>query len=341
MGPLAPPVGGVSMHIHRMVRLLKDDFDIDYVDESYLVKDNYFNIRTLKFRQYFRKVRRSDIVHIHSGKRILIYFHIFTARLFGKRILLTIHGYPWKKNFRNFIDSLIFPAADKIILVNSYIFDKIRLPGRKCVIMPAFLPPVIEEEPELPPELIQWLLLQKNEGRIIISANAYQMILLNSVDLYGLDLCIKAAEILLKKGKPVSFIFVVASMAKNRELFDSYSLYLQQHGMDDHFLLLNKELSFARLIEHSDIILRPTSSDGDALTIREALHFKKTVIASDVVPRPGETVLFKTRDEKDLAEKIIDSIRMRTGLNNSDSDFQDYDYHVFYDRLFKSVLSRQ
>ena len=63
-------------------------------------------------------------------------------------------------------------------------------------------------------------------------------------------------------------------------------------------------MSFVRLINHSDIVLRTTNTDGDALTIREALYFGKTVIASDVIGRPSGTKLFKNRDVDSLIEAI-------------------------------------
>ena len=48
------------------------------------------------------------------------------------------------------------------------------------------------------------------------------------------------------------------------------------------------------------MFIRPTNTDGDAVSIREALDFNIPCIASDVVVRPKEVKLFKNRDIMDL-----------------------------------------
>ena len=47
--------------------------------------------------------------------------------------------------------------------------------------------------------------------------------------------------------------------------------------------------------------MRATDRDGDAVAIREASYFGKTVIASDCVERPSGTILFRTGDAESLA----------------------------------------
>jgi hypothetical protein len=52
------------------------------------------------------------------------------------------------------------------------------------------------------------------------------------------------------------------------------------------------------------MVIRPTNTDGDSLTIREGLYLNKIVLASDVVQRPEGTKLFKTRNAMDLFEQM-------------------------------------
>lgn len=44
--------------------------------------------------------------------------------------------------------------------------------------------------------------------------------------------------------------------------------------------------SVDRLLERADVLLRPTTTDGDAVIVRQALAAGARVVASDVVPRP-------------------------------------------------------
>lgn len=339
IGPMPPPIGGVSIHIIRLSKLIQDEFLIDYVDESSQIKNDYFNLRTYKLKNYLKKVRWSDLMYVHSGKRQLVIFHILIAKLFRKKVILTVHGYPNPhKNFFTSMDSLFYSLSDRIIVVNSFILDRVKLPEDKVIVRCAFVPPIIEEEPGLPPHLLKWLESRKKLGEIIISANAYQLKFFNQQDLYGLDMCIDSAEELVRNGYPVSFVFNVSSVEKNRDLFEQYQLRIQNGEFSDHFLLLNEELSFVRLITYSDIILRPTNTDGDALTIREALHFGKPIIASDVIPRPEGTILFKVRDTQDLVRAISETINKQTAGSEPVSGNFNLEYEVFYKRLIDSVF---
>lgn len=339
MGPLPPPIGGVSIHIVRLSKLIQDEFEIDYVDESSHIKNDYFNLRTFQLSSYLKKVRWADLIYIHSGKRQLVIFHILIGKLFRKKIILTVHGYPNpRKNFFTSMDSVFYSLSDKIIVVNSFILDRVKLPPSKAIVRCAFVPPVIEEESMLPDHLLKWLESRKKLGEIIISANAYQLKFFNQQDLYGLDMCIDSAEKLVKDGYPVSFVFNVSSVEKNRELFEEYQHRIQNGEIRDHFLLLNEELSFVRLITYSDIILRPTNTDGDALTIREALHFGKPIIASDVIPRPEGTILFKVRDTEDLVRAISATITNHTEGSQPISGNYNLEYEVFYKRLIDSIF---
>jgi phenylacetate-CoA ligase len=338
VGPLPPPVGGVSIHIKRLAKIIEKDFSIDYVDESSQLKNDYFNLRTYRLMKYIRKVRNAGLIYIHSGKRQLVIFHLLAARFFGKKVILTVHAYPnTEKNFSTFIDSFFYSLAHKIIVVNSFIPDRVKLPGEKVLVRCAFLPPVMEDEPDLPESLVEWLTKRKKAGDFIITANAYQLKIHNSQDLYGLDLCIEVAGRLVRRGFPVSFVYVVSSVDKNRDMYLEYKKIIDLGDFSDHFLLLNEQISFVKLITWSDIVLRPTNTDGDALTVREALYLGRHVIASDVIPRPEGTILFKCRDTDDLEEKIVDTISI--GEMHKIAEADQKEYYIFYKGLIENVIA--
>lgn len=54
----------------------------------------------------------------------------------------------------------------------------------------------------------------------------------------------------------------------------------------------------------SDIVLRPTATDGDALSVKEGLYLKKKVIATDIVDRPDGVVLFHYNDAESLTKAL-------------------------------------
>ena len=168
-GPIAPPIGGVSIHISRIVDLLNNDINFDFIDESRSHKKAYFNIRSLNFLQYFKKVKDSDILFIHSGKKSLRIFHLFSGKLFGKKIILTLHSLlPGSSKFTCRILGLLYRIANTIIVVNPDIKKKLSLPSKKTLIEEAFIPPVIETEPALSFSIENLITEKKSDGKVII-----------------------------------------------------------------------------------------------------------------------------------------------------------------------------
>ena len=333
LGPVAPPVGGVSVHISRITKLLRNDFEFDFIDESREIKKSYFNIRSLKIFQYFKKVKQSNILFIHSGKKTLRIFHLLIGKLFGKRIILTIHSFVSNNSrFSCYLNGVLYTLADKIVVVNPDIKSRLNLPTNKTIIKEAFIPPQNEFEPELPTGLGELISKKINEGNPIICANASRLDKYNNQDLYGLDLCIEVAKKLLDEKLPFFFIFVVSSLEKNADTFFTSKVLIKESGLSENFILTNESLSFSKLIEKSDIILRPTNTDGDSLTIREALFLNKLVLASDVVKRPDGVYIFQNRNLEDLKKKIEDLIKKKQYLNlNNFNDSITYDdYKKFY-----------
>jgi glycosyltransferase involved in cell wall biosynthesis len=340
IGPFPPPIGGVSIHLKRLSKLIKNDFDIDFIDESRLIKNDFFNIRSFKLVQYFRRIIKSDLIFVHSGSNILRIFHLVIGCIISKKIILTIHSYPYtKKFFLRYMDEFFFKLANTIIIVNPEFLGRISLPNQKCIVRSAFLPPVMETEPDLPANVSDWITIRKNNGKVIICGNAWRLKIFNNEDLYGLDMCIDVASKLIGSGFPTSFVFNVSSLDGDENLFFKYKSMVEKLDLRENFLLLNENLSFVKLIEQADIVLRPTNTDGDALTVREALFLGKPIIASDIVNRPSGTIYFKSRDVNDLRIKIIETINKEMKVPENQLNRCEKEYRMFYSELIIKTLN--
>ncbi|MFY2558002.1 glycosyltransferase family 4 protein [Corallococcus terminator] len=62
------------------------------------------------------------------------------------------------------------------------------------------------------------------------------------------------------------------------------------------------------LIARSDVFLRPTTHDGDSISVREALALGVPCVASDVCERPEGTRLFRAGDAASLAAGIREAV---------------------------------
>jgi glycosyltransferase involved in cell wall biosynthesis len=58
----------------------------------------------------------------------------------------------------------------------------------------------------------------------------------------------------------------------------------------------------------SDVFVRPTRADGDAITVREALALGRAVVASDVGHRPAGCLLFPTGDVGALSARLAEAV---------------------------------
>jgi glycosyltransferase involved in cell wall biosynthesis len=340
IGPLPPPAGGVSIHIKRLSHHLKKNFLLEFVDESKSMKEELFNIRSFDLRNYFRLMLNADLIYIHSGSNILRVLHLLTGWLLGKKIILTIHGYLKRKMLLpRLTDQLFYKMASKIIIVNANILERISLPADKCIVRHAFLPPVMEEEPEIPVAVKSWIRDAKQNGRTVICSNAWRLDIFNQQDLYGLDLCIHVAARFAREKLPVAFVFNVSTIDDNDTLFTKYRQQIESLGLENSFLLMNERFSFVRLMEEADIVVRPTNFDGDSLTVREALMLGKPIVASDVVKRPAGTTLFENRNTDDLHKKLSALITTAGALEINVLRTDSRVYTDFYSELTTQLLS--
>jgi hypothetical protein len=271
----------------------------------------------LNLFEYLKKIRNAEILFIHSGNRLFKKLHILAGKIFGKKVIITIHGYGKKRNaILRVYDQSIFNLANKIILVNPEIRQKLNLNENKIVIKNAFLPPILSEEPKLSNLIETRLIESRKQNKTIICANASRLDSYNGEDLYGLDIAVEATKKLVDAGIQVDLIYIVSSLDTGEDRFQKAQHLIQQYQMQSSFLLINEKASFVKLIEQSDMVIRPTNTDGDSLTIREGLYLNKIVLASDVVQRPDGTKLFKTRNAEDLFEQMKLLITQKNDTKN-------------------------
>src|SRR5258705_7958190 len=86
-------------------------------------------------------------------------------------------------------------------------------------------------------------------------------------------------------------------------------------GLTGHAVCLG-EVSHDRclaLLRASDVTVRSTFVDGDAITVREALAFGVPVVASDTDFRPEGVTLFRRGDVSDLVVKLGQVLAQPTG----------------------------
>ena len=331
-------VGGVSVHMKRLACILDKDFDIGILDDAPAhISGGPHNIRV--WRQLpgnIRYIGLHDIIHIHTGNWILRVGMILLSIVMGKKIIVTMHSYRLAGISRT-ITRLLLRLVDHVICVNE-IIDR-SVVGRSKFLKEAFIPPV-GAGCGLPEALEQFI--RDNEDRSILCANAFRLSEYQGDDLYGLNQCIEVAKIARDKQERIVIVFVVGRVDPGDHLYFKSTNEISDHELSEYIHVVPYSVDFVELIRRSDVVLRPTLTDGDALTVREAIFLDKPVIASDVVPRPEGTYLYRAGDASDLyrvIKKVLSGEASRDSFSASSSVGEMEEYRNFYGHIYRMCVA--
>ncbi len=315
-GPYPPPYGGVSIHIYRLKNLLVENnigYTVYDITQFFDKKDKIDDLLVKKWHMilHFSK----GIVHIHnSGLNLLKIFLLSNLlKIKDNKIIITFHSLRDNienaDRLKNKILRTCFMYISHFIVVNQEIKEKlinIGIKSEKISVIPAFLPPtIIKKDSEVIPSEI-WDFI--NNHHPILSANAFRVKFYNNQDLYGIDMCIDLCTNLKKNYPQIGFVFCLPDIGNN-EYFTKMKNKISMNGIDNNFIFVTQPYQFYPILLKSDLFVRPTNTDGDAISIRESIYFKIPSVVSDVVPRPTGTNLFRNRDSHEFALKVEDVIK--------------------------------
>ncbi|WP_350600888.1 glycosyltransferase [Pseudomonas sp. 65/3-MNA-CIBAN-0223] len=330
-GPYPAPIGGISIHIQRLAQLANNlGIKTSICDESATIKPDTFNIRSLNIIKYIKLIYSADIVHIHSSVGILRLCHLLFAFIMKKPIVVTIHS--WRHGeFSSFVwTKLLSTLSTHIILVNREISERLQIPAKIIQYFPAFIPP-LDAGYELPVEIEYFIETARLQGKKIVSSNAYRIMEYHGQELYGLDLCIEAFSSSILSDKAV-LIFSISDPSFNREKIEQYKKFISDRQLGNTIYLQIGAIDYYNLLKLSDLSIRATNTDGDAISVRESLFLNKPCIASDCIKRPEGTYLFENRSATSLAKVIKKALRAADEINASTESLQKIEN--FYQNLY-------
>lgn len=329
-GPIPSPTGGVSTHIARLRDILiRNGHQVSICDESPNIKDSTYNIRSLHPFYYFSLIKNSDVVHIHSSVDLFRFIHLISAFVFGKPIILTLHS--WRKGeIATKIWAYIFNhLCAKVVCVNEEIEKQLSLKPDLSVVFPAFIPPTHLLKP-LPENIESFIATARRTGKRVACTNAFRALTHKGVDLYGIDICLEAfADTRISSS--CILICVISDPSVNQKQVESYRQYIVNNSLQNTILLHLNAIEFCSLLKLSDISIRATNTDGDALSIRESIYYGIPCVASDCTERPKNTILFKNRSIESLIKEVNQTLRTAP-IDTENSE--DSSLVKFYERLY-------
>jgi glycosyltransferase involved in cell wall biosynthesis len=314
LGALPPPLGGFTVPLQRLTRRL-DEAGLEYVVDDLVNKrvvrrggaGTPIRSRAWWLLRYYFSARERLICCHYIDWRVRVVVGLMSRR--SRKTLLSVGGQSLQDSLekgwlRRKLISYALRRYTFIIAHNTVIRQLCIAQGvpAECIaVIPNFIPPpVLQNEIEaIPPDIWKFI-----AGRHpVISANASALAFYRDKDLYGLDLCVALCANLKKRFPALGLVFCLPRPG-DEDYFHKMDRQIAENGLGDNFRFVTGSFQLYPVLLKSQVFLRPTNTDGDANSLREALFFKVPSVASDVCPRPEGTILFKNRDVADLTRKV-------------------------------------
>lgn len=309
LGPYPPPEGGINRNvlaIREGLRRMGHRCSIIATSRSsqITVEPDVYHPRTaLELINTIRAID-FDVLHLHVGGEITsrIVALLAACAILGRgRSVLSFHsgGYPDSDAGRrarpSTVRGSIFRNFTRVISVNEAIdavMERYGVRGDlRSVVLP-FVGQVPDSKVELPAEL-----------RTFVEASRPFILTVGLLEPeYDLELQVdRMADVLANRPEAGSMIVGSGSLRDTlakRIAAKPYAERILLAGDVPHPVTLH-------LIDKADVLLRTTTFDGDAISVREALFLGTPVIATDNRMRPEGVTLIASRDGDALVKHIL------------------------------------
>ena len=317
IGPLPPPYGGVTVHIQRLLGHL-DRAGIDYVVYDISAEgtsgDRVHAVGRFGWRWLVKYLLtgREPVVYLHTSRWDVWATAWWLSRVRGRAVVIALHTdslrrlWPVRGRLARALVVRAFRAARTLVAVNSHIrdfVDQVAGVGDKTIVAPAFVEPIVREDDEVAvdPAVLAFC---ESHGPVIL-ANGAPIVYDDGRDLYGIDMTIELVDRLRSDWPQIGVVWYLLKFAGwSPSYAERMAAEVRRRGLDAHWLFVEPTGEMYPAFRHVDLFVRPTCSDGDAVSVREALHFGVPVVTSDAAPRPAGTIGFATRDANDYLAAV-------------------------------------
>lgn len=340
VGPWPPPRGGVSTHIYRSIAYLNShNKAVGLVSTTVLPEAEGLTFKALvnkksltswiKALWHTRGCRL--VMHGSHGKAVCL---AALATVFRSDVTVYVHNPRWLasaagSSASRWLLGLAVRLGVKFICVSSECAHLLSVanPDARFDVLPAFLPPMAcELRRSARPASLKGEVIIGWCGRI-------------SDRVYGFDRLVGCLSALVAGGVD-GHALVAAPDADESSIHN----ICRKYGLEGRLTLVPSSESFAAWLDCIDVFLRPTRTDGDAISVREAIWRRVPVVASDVAKRPKQCRLFEAEaDATEIAAAVL-SIKRAGAPNNGEpaefnSDTEDDAFSTYIGLLRCSLLA--
>lgn len=319
---IPPPFGGVSVYVKRLsLTLCKKgllsgafyDKEIkDLPSDLFKLFDkfpahtcSYYVLPYLPF--LLHAFRKCTIIHAHTSLNTSFLIYLLHVVL-RKPVVYTIHNQMIDLEFllmsrldKYCFRKLISSKDVQLIAVNdntkSLLEAKLPFISRPIKVIPAFISPIeTNTDSILPASLIKFI--EDNDPVLFFYANDFTNY--NGNEIYGETHMINLFVRLFNSNPKIKLVFCMTNVSNNDKLLSLQNIIKEHNCFDRVYWQLNPLIEMWPLWKKCFMYIRPTSTDGDSVALREALSYGVNVVASDVAKRPDGTYVYEYGNEEQL-----------------------------------------
>lgn len=302
-------MGGVGIHVVRLT---------EWLDEQ---KVNYwfYDLSLFNLFSFVKYIFISEVGHLHSSSPYVRILFSIVCRISQTQSICTYHGDLGRfGKLKNICDNLSVRMMDYPIVLNEYSLSEALKLNSKSLLISAYIPPITKTE--LNPELKEKILAFCKKYKKVIATNAYAMNFdKNGEEIYGIIPLVEVVKSIPDTG-------IVLSDSSG-----DYFEYYKDLNMENVFIIKDPH-PFVGVLPHADVFIRYTSTDGDSLSIHEALDIGLPVITTNVVSRPKGCTLIERGDSDALKNAII-SICPKIVHNSGTVGYETVEIFKFYNDI--------
>jgi glycogen(starch) synthase len=317
LGPLPPPYGGVSVHLFRLRRRLKEvglhsttltRGGISNLDESTIAETGRWNY----WRRFVKLAQNATVVHDHTqhyqARSPILNALFYTAlRSVRSKKVLTVHDGTFTDHLRNangvqrrFIRAFI-QQFDAILVISEELattVGSLGVPPDRIHFVKTFLFD--------PPAAID---LTKDVERFLHAHSPVWLVSGAYHETYHYDVVAEAFCEHRKTNVSAGLIFVSGGFATDNALRSRVESALEPHRSHALDLMDISPETLRMLYDRANVFIRSAYPDGDGVSLREAVLGTCAVVAAENHERPFGVICYSPNDSMDLLKQIEAALR--------------------------------
>jgi glycosyltransferase involved in cell wall biosynthesis len=317
-GRVPPPIGGMAVHVARLLPLLERAGLRVHMYSLLQAGPPHPQVTDASRRRLFWYLNllagRGERLHYVLGGRASTRFAAGLLAATGRaRVVLRVGGESLRKTgveggvLQRWMTRFAVRHASAIIGVNPEICELARRLGarpERVHHVPGFIAP--RDDGRRPPMAVERF--ARDHSPVLVSGG--QIPAVGEPDLYGVGLLLEMMARLRESYPRAGLVFYAYQVrTRSEEPYQRLSEDVARRGLGDCVYVHPSEGEFWPVLKLADLMVRPTTTDGDSTAVREALHLRVPVVASDCAPRPEGVVVFRSGDDGGLLAAVGQVLR--------------------------------